>query len=214
MSRINVGRSVAGCASSRAPSLPIGICPGHGPARARAPAPRRSRLRALSQQPPGPDGAVELRKPAGVLSRLSFDNGRVGSCGAGALARSPTPWSGLAWFRTKAGRGRPARSRGTAPQEWSRFGRDRTLARIRAAPAGSATRRRRTPGPRKITRVPSTTCRFRSPLAAHPSGISGKRGLFSSPKSRNPVTHRCPIRLHDASPPGPTKWKLPFISTT
>jgi len=50
-----------------------------------------------------------------ALSRPSFDNGRVGSCGAGALARSPTPWSGLAWFRTHAGRGRPARSRGTAP---------------------------------------------------------------------------------------------------
>ena len=47
---------------------------------------------------------------------------RGASCGAGALARCPTPWSGLAWFRTKAGRGRPARSRGTAPQELSRFG--------------------------------------------------------------------------------------------
>jgi len=58
------------------------------------------------------------------LKRLQRDLDRV-------LAGSPTPWSGLAWFRTQAGRGRPARSRGTAPPVFARGCRARSFSSIR-----------------------------------------------------------------------------------
>jgi hypothetical protein len=69
-----------------------------------------------------------------VVSRSIFDNSRLGFRGAGALARGPTPWSGLSKpfgfraCRAQAGRGRAVRSRGTAPHGLSALMRDRTLA--------------------------------------------------------------------------------------
>ena len=97
----------------------------------------------VNGQPEELDGLDGRRQPSmGGTSRVSREAQariceRLGVKFPGATRRqrvtavpaapSPTPWSGWAWFPTQAGRGRPARSRGTAARELSMIGRDRTL---------------------------------------------------------------------------------------